>query len=255
LIPAWNDDKEPRNFLVDSLRLDTRILDTMAARLGARPAWSGRDTYCYERSSLGRSMYLYCFQSRWSLAEIDSVVVERNAWGTDTIGLRKDELFGYYLFDGMPFASRFRNSLNLTRLLHSAYHQHLFPAYGRMDDRFMIPPGQSQRGLWLRGSASAVWASEYAASGNPFAGKSTRLESKQMFYMLDGLFATFGTIMAISAIGSGTMESLPGHLLVLKGIHSAITLGVFLPTISLELGETIRIRNSGYRWPRTLEVD
>jgi hypothetical protein len=44
LIPAWNDDKEPRNFLVDSLRLDTRILDTMAARLGARPAWSGRDT-------------------------------------------------------------------------------------------------------------------------------------------------------------------------------------------------------------------
>lgn len=143
--------------------------------------------------------------------------------------------------------------MNLAEFLRSAYHQELFPEYRARDPLFLPSMRQSESGLWLRGAASMGWAAGYAVEGNPFTGHPSAL--KGLFYLLDGLIGGIGAYQCVSLINEGTPEKILPGLLAMKAGHSVLSLAIFTPLLSIELGETLRIRNTGYRFPKTLYLE
>jgi hypothetical protein len=238
-----------QQFTVDSLRLDIRILDTLAARLGAKPTSRSPDEYCWQRRVLGRKVYDYCFIAEWPGANADTLLSDTNAWGIDTLRLRKNRMFGYYYFRAAT-GDAYEVSSNLAAFLNSAYHQELFPAYRRMDSLFLPVPRQTQAGLWLRGAASMGWAARYSGRDNPFMGAKRYVA--ELYYVLDGIMAIVGVGTAVQLVNEGSPEKIPQSLLAVKTGHTVLSWLIFTPMLSLELGETLKLRNAGYRFPATM---
>jgi hypothetical protein len=250
LIPIWVSEKAPRNFILDSSRLDSRRLDSLAERLGAKAYYHGESALCYERRRFGRTVYSYCFRADWTPASVDTLVADTNAWSVDSIQLRKGRLFGYYAFAARGYSGWQED--RVSTFLHSAYHQDLYPGYRERDSLFMPMPRQNQLGLWLRGVVSPTWAVYYASPRDPFAGFSRHANWEKIAYLSDGYFTTLAMIAVAAMLTDGKAENRTRVLWLVAGAHTAVSLGVFLPILSMDLGESMRFRLSGYRFPRDL---
>lgn len=239
-------------YAVDTLRLDLRVLDTIAARVGARPVGISTDEACYERRVLGFPIHDYCFSAIWRRAETDTTLIVSQPWKTDTVRLRKDHAFGTYYFSASTQGNS-RVSENLGRFLNSAYHQELFPSYKAMDSLFLPPLPQTRTGLWLRGGASLGWASQYTGRGNPFL--ASKNAQAWVFYLIDGFFAAEAAYVVARSLEEGDSGEIPLRLLGVKAIHTAFSYCFFMPFISIQFGETLKLQNSGFRFPRTMRTD
>ena len=60
--------------------------------------------------------------------------------------------------------------------------------------------------------------------------------------------------MAAAAAGGKDAEEMLLYALQAKGLHTGISFAVFTPLLSLELSETLRIRDSGYRMPVGMRI-
>jgi hypothetical protein len=243
------------SFLVDSLRLNMGYLDSLAERLGARVVSREQDRICYERRVLGRVMYAYCFDAIWTQAKEDRVVAESNGGSIDHVRLRKGHLFGHYGFEDLACNTTFQFEENLPAFLHSAYQQHAIPGYREQDSRFISIPGGSQVGLWLRGAVSPVWAARYVTRDNPFAGRAQGGSVRAIYYVTDGVFGFLALFATAALIAHDQAELIPRSLLFIEGFHVGTSLAFCMPIMSMDFGETIRIRNSGYRIPISLRKE
>ena len=239
-------------YAVDTLRLDYGILDTIAARLGARPGGIAKDVACYQRRVLGFPVHDYCFSAVWRRAEIDTTLIVSQPWKTDTVRLQKDHAFGRYFFSASTQGNS-RASENLSLFLNSAYHQEMFPSYKSMDSLFLPPLPQTRTGLWLRGGASLGWASQYAGRGNPFLA-SVNLQALG-FFLIDGFFAMEAAYVVARSMEEGDSGEIPLRLLGMKAIHTAFSYWFFMPFISIQFGETLKLQNSGFRFPKTMQTE
>lgn len=244
----FGDWEAPQFTAPDSLRLDVHVLDSMAVKLGADLTVHHENRRCYERRLLSIKTYGYCFAVEWPAAALDTLVSDTLDWGIDTVRLEKNRIFSRYRFEASLGENTWSDS-GFTRFLNSAYHQELFPGYRRADSLFQNPPAQpNQWGLWSRGALSMGWAAGYALKHNP-----TVAESKQKilwYYAADAYFVLLASALTAGAVYRGEPEKIPMGLVVLKGVYTALGLGIALPILSIDLGEWGKVRKSGYRMPR-----
>jgi hypothetical protein len=240
----------PQRFVIDSLRLDEKALDTLAAKLGAFPTRRQPNEICYQKRAVGRTAYDFCLEVTWPRAYKDTILIDTADWSVDTLTLKKNRMIGIYRF-WVETRDDYRVNRSLAMFLESAYHQQLFPDYRARDSLFQAPSDMTQWGLWSRGTVSFGWGADYALHRNPFTG-GPRGFVTGMLYVFDGVFCIAAVAMAA---GSDSPGEAAQKVLITEAVHTGFAYCLWLPLLSLEIGQTIRLRESGYRFPRELRMD
>lgn len=236
---------------LDTSRIQMRILDSLDRKLGLTLAERSRDTRCYERWK-GQKAYEFCFRTSLKVALQDSAVAVVRPWGAEALTLAPNQAFLAYGFSARTGDEMGWDSHNLAAFLNSAYHQELYPEYRAREDRFLSLPRKSQWGLWSRGLLSMGWGVDYASRRNPFmTGGAVRFVK----WMLYGFDAAFFTGMVVTAAQAGSLDQGWKDALRIKAFHAGLSGGIFTPLISLELSETLRLQDSGYRFPVGLVME
>lgn len=226
--------------------VDMAILDRMQARLQSSLADVHLDSRCYERRSFGQRVYRYCFDYSLVRATVDTTVTLPRPWRDEPVVLKPQLALLKYGFAARTGDDMGSDSHNLAAFLNSAYHQELYPEYAKADSNFLPPLRKSQLGLWTRGAVSMGWGVQYAARGNPFQ---TGAAVGLVKWLLYGVDAIFYVGMAVAATEGKDAEAGLLYAAQAKALHTGISYAIFTPLLSLELAETLRIRDSGYRLP------